>query len=117
MCLKYSSKSLSARLGLPSCIPAYWLRFGVPVIFFGDKSLIRIQFLGPAKMLVGVTEAGWDLPESVYQKLAIYMGLSFKDVCTSEFLTSAEKRMPVPERWNVDKVSTLYALNVPPLVG
>ena len=65
-------------------------------------------------MLVGVTEAGWDLPKTVYQKLAINMGLSFKDICNGEFLTSAEKRTPIPKHWNAAKVSLLYAVNVAP---
>ena len=50
----------------------------------------------------------------VYHKLSVNLGLCFKDICTGKFLTSAEKRRPIPEHWNADKVPTLYAVSVPP---
>ena len=108
--IKKSFRSAWSPFMYSSLLAAFWGTWDL----FGDKSLIHIQFLGPAKVVLGVTEAHWDLLKTVCRKLAINMGLSFKDVCIGEFSSSAEKGTPIPEHCNGDKLSTFY---VPPMVG
>ena len=55
--IKKSFRSAWSPFMYSSLLAAFW---GTRDLF-GDKSPIYLQFLGPAKMLIGVTEAGWDL--------------------------------------------------------
>ena len=49
--------------------------------------MIGIQLPGASKMLVGLSEAGWDILKSQRGHLSLNIGLSFKDKASGEFLS------------------------------
>ena len=55
--VKKSFKALWSPFTFSTLLGMYW-----PLqVLFGDKPMIRIQILGPSKMLVGVSESGWEI--------------------------------------------------------
>ena len=109
--IKKSFKAVWAPFMYHTLVAMFWCSNGL----FGDKSMIRMQILGPSKMLVGFSESGWEVLQKQHVQLALTVGLSFKDIASGEFHSADDNKRPLLlEHRNKGKVSNVFAIHVPP---